>query len=206
MEERSAFGPNEHKVATDQTVSNGNEHEMAKDNSTPIGGQAASLIGETDAVMALEQQATVEGRKAVIEGAVNKNQPPSTGQPVPVDRRNIAWDKEAEIPSYANNVAPKLYETYNRKVTTSLATRHQYQEPLTQGHSNQLNRMEQEWRQEEYLQESSPSEKRADWKSIEEFPACTDATEIAQGDAWIRGHRQQIFAYTTQSEHPITNK
>ncbi|KAJ1083149.1 hypothetical protein NDU88_003309 [Pleurodeles waltl] len=171
MEECSTIGPIEYKAATDPTLSNGNEHEIVKDNSTPTGEHTASMTGETEIVTALEQLATVEGGTAIIEGAVNKKQPPLTGQPVPVDRRSIARDKETEIPSYINNDAPKGYETHNRKVTTSPAARYQYQELLKQGHRNQPNGMEQEGRQEEYLQEPSPSEKRADWKLIEEFPA-----------------------------------
>ncbi|KAJ1215292.1 hypothetical protein NDU88_002901 [Pleurodeles waltl] len=205
MEECSTIGPIEHKPATDPTLSNDNEHEIVQDNSTPIGKQAATLTDGREVVTTLEQLATVERGEAVIEGAVNKKQPPLTDQPVPVDRRRIAWYKETEVPSYTDNDAPKRYETYNIKVTTSPVTRHQYQELLTQGHSNQPNGMEQEGIQEDYLRESNPSEKRDDWKFIEEFPACTDAMEIAQWDAWSRDHRQQIFAHNVQSEHLIIN-
>ncbi|KAJ1136185.1 hypothetical protein NDU88_002603 [Pleurodeles waltl] len=206
MEDCSTIGPNEYKVATDQTLSNGNEHEIVKDNSTPTGEQAVSLTGEIEVVTAPEQLAMVEGGKAVIEGAVNKRQPLSTGQPVSVNRRSIAWDKGAEISSYINNDVPKRYETYNRNVTRSPATRYQYQEPLTQSLSNQPNGMEQEGRQEEYLQESSPSKNRVDWKTIEKCPTCPVAMESAQGGAWSRDHRQQIFAHTIQSEHLIKHK
>ncbi|KAJ1091518.1 hypothetical protein NDU88_004638 [Pleurodeles waltl] len=136
MEDCSTIGPNEYKVATDQTLSNGNDHEIVKDDSSPTGEQAVSLTGEIEVVMALEQLTMVEGGVAVIEVAVNKKQPLSTGQPVSVDRRSIAWDKGAEIPSFINNDVPKRYETHNRKVTKSPVTRHQCQEPLTQGLNN----------------------------------------------------------------------
>ncbi|KAJ1162903.1 hypothetical protein NDU88_003367 [Pleurodeles waltl] len=164
-------------------------------------------INECSTIGPIEHKAAMDSTLSNgIEGAVNRKQPPSTSQPAPVDRRSITQDKETEIPSYINNYAPKRYETYNRKVMNSPATLYQFQEPLTQGRSNQPNRMEQEGRQEEYLWESSPSEKRADWKLIEEFPACTDAREIAQGDAWSRDYRQQILTHNIKSEQTIINK
>ncbi|KAJ1103085.1 hypothetical protein NDU88_000513 [Pleurodeles waltl] len=129
----------EHKAATDSTLPNGNEHGIVKNNSTPTGEQAASSTGETEAVTALEQLATAVGGVAVVEGAVNKKQPLSTSQPAPVVGRSIKWDKETETSLYINNDALKLYEMSNRKVTTSPATRYQFQDPLTQGRSNQLN-------------------------------------------------------------------
>ncbi|KAJ1203989.1 hypothetical protein NDU88_007770 [Pleurodeles waltl] len=66
-EECSTIGPIEHKAAMDPILSNDNEHKLEKDNSTPIGEQAATLTDEPEVVMALEQLATVEGGEAVIE-------------------------------------------------------------------------------------------------------------------------------------------
>ncbi|KAJ1087905.1 hypothetical protein NDU88_001064 [Pleurodeles waltl] len=76
MEDSHNAGPKECKADTDQALSNGKEHKTLKGNSIPTEEQAASLTGEIEFVMGLEQFAMVEGGDVPIEGAANKKYTP----------------------------------------------------------------------------------------------------------------------------------
>ncbi|KAJ1106426.1 hypothetical protein NDU88_003827 [Pleurodeles waltl] len=125
--------------------------------------------------MGLEQSAMVE------EGDV-----PATHQPDPDGRRSISWAKDVGTLLHVNNDAPKSLERYKREFMTSPATWHQLQEVSIQGPSNQLIRMEQEGRQEEYLQESNLGEIKVDRKTnktAEEITVYIEAIKFTQVDA-----------------------
>ncbi|KAJ1081371.1 hypothetical protein NDU88_001553 [Pleurodeles waltl] len=63
MEDRSNTGLKKYKTVPDQTLSNAQNYEIVKVNSTPTGGQAAPTIGEAEADTGREAEADT-GREA----------------------------------------------------------------------------------------------------------------------------------------------
>ncbi|KAJ1199744.1 hypothetical protein NDU88_003577 [Pleurodeles waltl] len=168
MEDRSNTGVKKHTMAADQLLPNDQRHEIVRVYPNEIGEQAVLSIEEAEDPKGPWIRDMAEGGEedeVATERDLNRKLPAPIHQLALEERRSFLWSKGVVTQADENKDVPKWNETYNRKVTERPEKRHQLQETLTQGSSTQLNRTEQEGRQEVHLRTThglSPKKKKSD--------------------------------------------